>query len=228
MDARVDSSSADRAQRPHQGADQEAHVGDAPVISVIVPVYKEEDNIRPFLARTVPVLEKLGSYEIVFALDPSPDRTEQIIREEIERNPNIGLMVFSRRFGQPAAVMAGILNCRGQWCVVIDVDLQDPPEMIEALWRKAQEGFDVVRARRETRAGETLLRRMITETGYKLINSIADVPIPRNTGEFRIMSRRVIEELRGLRPFRVIRSGRRRQARSPAGKTLLLRATCRL
>jgi dolichol-phosphate mannosyltransferase len=82
--------------------------------------------------------------------------------------------------------------------VVIDVDLQDPPEMIETLWRKAQEGFDVVRARRESRAGETLLRRVVTQTGYKLINSIADVPIPRNTGEFRIMSRRVIEELRGL------------------------------
>jgi polyisoprenyl-phosphate glycosyltransferase len=190
MDARVDSSSADRA--------QPAYPGDVPIISVVVPVYKEEDNIRPFLARTVPVLEKLGSYEIVFTLDPSPDRTEQIIREEIARNPNIGLMVFSRRFGQSAAVMAGILNCRGHWCVVIDVDLQDPPEMIEDLWRKAQEGFDVVRARRESRAGETLLRRVVTQTGYKLINSIADVPIPRNTGEFRIMSRRVIEELRGL------------------------------
>jgi polyisoprenyl-phosphate glycosyltransferase len=198
MDARVDSSSADRAQEPHQRADHEARAGGVPAISVVVPVYKEEDNIRPFLARTVPVLEKLGSYEIVFALDPSPDRTEQILREEIDRNPNIGLMVFSRRFGQAAAVMAGILNCRGQWCVVIDVDLQDPPEMIEELWRKAQEGFDVVRARRESRAGETLLRRMVTETGYRLINSIADVPIPRNTGEFRIMSRRVIEELRGL------------------------------
>jgi polyisoprenyl-phosphate glycosyltransferase len=198
MDARVDSSSADRAQRPQQGADQPPPAGDLPTISVIVPVYKEQDNIHPFLARTVPVLEKLGSYEIVFALDPSPDRTEQIIREEIERNRNIGLMVFSRRFGQAAAVMAGILNCRGQWCVVIDVDLQDPPEMIAELWRKAQEGFDVVRARRESRAGETLLRRMVTEAGYKLINSIADVPIPRNTGEFRIMSRRVIEELRGL------------------------------
>jgi polyisoprenyl-phosphate glycosyltransferase len=190
MDARVDASSADRAQG--------AYRGEAPLISVVVPVYKEENNIRPFLARTVPILEQLGSYEIIFSLDPSPDATEQLIREEIARNPNIGLMVFSRRFGQSAAVMAGILNCRGQWCVVIDVDLQDPPEMIETLWRKAQEGFDVVRARRESRAGETLLRRVVTQTGYKLINSIADVPIPRNTGEFRIMSRRVIEELRGL------------------------------
>jgi dolichol-phosphate mannosyltransferase len=95
--------------------------------------------------------------------------------------------------------MAGILNCRGRWCAVIDVDLQDPPEMIETLWRKSQEGFDVVRARRTSREGETLLKRVISRFGYQLINQIADVPIPPNTGEFRIMSRRVIEELRTLR-----------------------------
>ena len=168
------------------------------MISVIVPVYKEESNIRPFLARTVPIVARLGTYEIIFALDPSSDGTERIIRDEIARNQNIGLMVFSRRFGQPAATMAGILNCRGQWCVVIDVDLQDPPEMIETLWRKAQEGFDVVRARRTSREGETLLKRGIAGLGYKLINRIADVQIPPNTGEFRVMSRRVVEELRGL------------------------------
>jgi dolichol-phosphate mannosyltransferase len=168
------------------------------MISVIVPVYKEESNIRPFLARTVPIVARLGTYEIIFALDPSPDGTERVIRDEVARNQNIGLMVFSRRFGQPAATMAGILNCRGRWCVVIDVDLQDPPEMIETLWRKAQEGFDVVRARRTSREGETLLKRGIAGLGYKLINRIADVQIPPNTGEFRVMSRRVVEELRGL------------------------------
>ena len=170
----------------------------APLISVVVPVYKEERNIRPFLERTVPVVDRLGDYEIIFCLDPSSDRTEQIIHEEIARNPRIGLLVFSRRFGQPAATTAGILNCRGRWCAVIDVDLQDPPEMIETLWRKAQEGFDVVTARRATRQGETWIKRIVSRLGYKLINEIADVPIPRNTGDFRVMSRRVIEELRGL------------------------------
>src|SRR4051794_22318795 len=119
---------------PRQGSEQ------APIISVVVPVFKEEPNIKPFLDRAVPVLEKIGSYEILFCLDPSPDRTETVIRAEIARNPNIGLLVFSRRFGQPAATMAGILNARGEWCAVIDVDLQDPPEMIETLYRKAQEG----------------------------------------------------------------------------------------
>jgi dolichol-phosphate mannosyltransferase len=172
--------------------------GQVPLISVVVPVYKEERNIRPFLERTVAVLKRLGSFEILFCLDPSSDRTEEVIREEIEKNPSIGLLVFSRRFGQPAATMAGILNCRGRWCIVIDVDLQDPPELIEALLRKAEENFDVVTARRASREGETLMKKAVSHIGYKLINRIADVEIPPNTGDFRIMDRRVVEELRGL------------------------------
>src|SRR5262245_7778782 len=111
--------------QPATSLSDRANSGGAPLISVVVPVYKEEGNIRPFLDRAVPVLERLGTYEIVFCLDPSPDRTEAVIRDEAACNPRIGLLVFSRRFGQPAATMAGILNCCGDWCVVIDVDLQD-------------------------------------------------------------------------------------------------------
>jgi glycosyltransferase involved in cell wall biosynthesis len=167
-------------------------------ISVVVPVYKEEQNLRPFLDRIEPVLERLGPYEILFCLDPSPDDTEALILSEIKRNPRIGLLVFSRRFGQPAATMGGILNCRGDWCVVIDVDLQDPPEVIEKLYLKAQEGFDVVTACRSSRAGETVVKKAVSLLAYKLINRIADVRIPPNTGDFRIMNRRIVEELRGL------------------------------
>ena len=186
--------------QPDSNSFERARTGgsEAALISVVVPVYKEEANIRPFLERIVPVLSRIGAYEVLFCLDPSPDRTEAVIREEIARNPGIGLMVFSRRYGQPAATMAGILNCRGEWCAVIDVDLQDPPELIETLFRKAQEGFDVVTARRASREGETLVKRVVARFGYDLINRIAEVPIPRNTGDFRVMNRRVIEELRGL------------------------------
>src|SRR6185295_15549647 len=99
-------------------------------LSIIVPVYKEAENIKPFLTRIEMVLKNLTSdYEIIFCLDPSPDQTETIIQAEIERNPNIKLILFSRRFGQPSATMAGILYCRGEAVVVIDVDLQDPPEL---------------------------------------------------------------------------------------------------
>ena len=168
-------------------------------ISIVVPVYKEEANIRPFLARVEAIFERMGkTYEIIFTLDPSPDRTEEVILEEINRNPNIKLMVFSRRFGQPAATMAGILTCTGETCVVIDVDLQDQPELIEQMYAKLSEGYEVVYAKRRSRKGETLVKRVIAHVGYTAINKLSDVPIPRNTGDFRIMTRRVIEELRRL------------------------------
>src|SRR5882672_5756235 len=168
-------------------------------VSVVVPVYKEAGNIKPFLQRTEAVMEKLGvCYEIIFALDPSPDDTEVVILREIERNPAVKLILFSRRFGQPAATMAGILNCTGEKCVVIDVDLQDQPELIEQLYNKMAEGYEVVYAMRSSREGETLIKKAVSYFGYSVINRLSDVQIPRNTGDFRIMSRRVIEELRRL------------------------------
>src|SRR5712672_396383 len=168
-------------------------------LSIVVPVYKEANNIRPFLQRTEAVMAKMNlNYEIIFALDPSPDDTEAVILEEINRNPAIKLILFSRRFGQPAATMAGILNCTGEKCVVIDVDLQDQPEVIEQLYDKMAEGYEVVYAMRGSREGETLIKRAVSYFGYSVINRLSDVQIPRNTGDFRIMSRRVIEELRRL------------------------------
>ncbi len=166
-------------------------------LSVVVPVYGEEDNIIPFLQRIEFVLRNKGlSYEIIFCLDPSSDNSEQVIRKQIERSPNIKLLLLSRKFGQPAATMAGILHCRGATCVVIDVDLQDPPEVIEALYNKLQEGYDVVYATRCSRSGETKIKKLISYIGYKLINKLSEVEIPANTGDFRIMTRRIIEELR--------------------------------
>ncbi len=169
------------------------------MISLIVPVYKEEASIRPFLARVEKVFSQMGkTYEVIFTLDPSPDRTEEVILEEINRNTNIKLMVFSRRFGQPTATMAGILSCSGETCVVIDVDLQDPPEIIEQMYAKLSEGYEVVYAKRRSRKGETLIKRIVSHVGYSVINQLSDVKIPRNTGDFRIITRRVIEELRSL------------------------------
>ena len=164
-----------------------------------MPVYKEESSILPFLTRVEKVFESLNiSYEIIFALDPSPDNTELVIMSELSRNPNIKLLVFSRRFGQPAATMAGILACTGETCVVIDVDLQDQPELIEQMYSKLKEGYEVVYAQRRSRKGETMIKRVISHVGYSVINKLSDVQIPRNTGDFRIMTRRVIEELRSL------------------------------
>jgi dolichol-phosphate mannosyltransferase len=169
-----------------------------PEISIVVPVYNEEDNIKPFLKRIKEVLKNFKSYEILFCLDPCKDNTEKIIQQEIKNDSKISMIVFSRRFGQPAATMAGILNCKGKCCVVIDVDMQDPPELIVEMYKKYREGYDVVYAKRANRKGETLIKKIVSNIGYRIINKIANVNIPKDTGDFRIISRRVIEELRKL------------------------------
>ena len=169
------------------------------LLSIVVPVYWEEKGIASFLERMEGVMEKIGCrYEILFCLDPSPDRTYEVIKENIIRNQNIRLIQFSRRFGQPAATMAGILNCDGEACVVIDADLQDPPELVAEMVGKWQEGYDVVYAQRTSRKGETLIKKLVARIGYQVINAMGEVEIPVNTGDFRLMSRRVIEQLRNL------------------------------
>ena len=165
-------------------------------ISIIVPVHNESENIKPFLQRTEAILHKIKkTYEIIFALDPSSDNSEKIILDEIKRNKNIKLLVFSRRFGQPAATIAGILNCTSYYCVIIDVDLQDPPEMIQELYNKIILGYEVVYAKRKTRKGENFFKKIISSFGYFLINKLSDVHIPRDTGDYRIISRKVINHL---------------------------------
>jgi dolichol-phosphate mannosyltransferase len=170
------------------------------LVSVVVPVYREEGSIPEFLRRIVPVLEGISSqFEIVFAMDPSPDRTEQVILEARNRDPRIKLLKFSRRFGQPMATLAGLQYSRGEAVVVIDVDLQDPPELIQEMVQKWRAGHDVVYAQRRTREGETLIKRGVAYLGYRIINRVADVNIPPNTGDYRLMSRRVVVEVLRLK-----------------------------
>ena len=165
-------------------------------ISIVVPVRNESQNIIPFLRRTENILNKIGkSYEIIFALDPSTDNTEKVILDEIKRNKNIRLLVFSRQFGQPAATMAGLSNCKGSFCIIIDVDLQDPPEVIEKLYKKIISGNDVVYAKRRSRTGENFFKKLVSSLGYYLINKLSDIHIPRDVGDFRIISRKVINQL---------------------------------
>jgi polyisoprenyl-phosphate glycosyltransferase len=169
-------------------------------ISIVVPVYKEEGNIDEFIQRMVPLLSNLTpSFEIVFALDPSPDRTQDRILAAREKDERIKLITFSRRFGQPMATLAGLDYARGDAVVVMDVDLQDPPELVTEMVRKWREGFDVVYAQRRTREGETWLKKVVSAIGYNVINRVADVEIPPNTGDFRLMSRRVVNEITRLK-----------------------------
>ena len=168
-------------------------------ISIVVPVHNESENIKPFLNTVESVLKKMEkSYEIIFVLDPSIDDTENIILEEIKRNKNIKLLTLSRRFGQPASTMAGIYNCKGSYCVIIDVDLQDPPELIEDMYKKINTGYEVIYAKRKTREGETAIKKVISSIGYYLINKLSDIQIPRDAGDYRIISRKVINQLKEL------------------------------
>ncbi len=170
------------------------------VLTVIVPVYKEEGKIDEFLRRILPILESVtGAFEIIFALDPSPDRTEEKILAARNADRRIKLLRFSRRFGQPFATLAGLQYSSGEAVVVIDVDLQDPPELIIQMVEKWREGYEVVYAQRRTREGETWLKKVVSEIGYKAINRIAEVEIPKNTGDFRLMSRRVVNEINRLK-----------------------------
>ena len=126
-------------------------------ISVVVPVYNERKSIELFLNEIRPTLAVIGDYEIIFAVDPSTDGTQSLFLDELsDSDGNIKYLAFSRRVGQPMAVLAGILNCVGDCCVVIDVDLQDPPDLIAEMYSKFRDGYDVVYAKRRSRKGETL------------------------------------------------------------------------
>lgn len=169
-------------------------------LSIVVPVYREEKNVPEFLRHMVPVLEGLSSgYEIIFCLDPSPDRTEQVILDERERNPHVKLLTFSRRVGQPMATLAGLQYSRGDAVVVMDVDLQDPPELIPDMVARWREGYDVVLSQRRTRKGEPLIRKIGARAAYWLIRRVAEVDIPENTGDFRLLSRRAADEINRLK-----------------------------
>jgi dolichol-phosphate mannosyltransferase len=170
------------------------------LLSIVVPVYNEEQTLPRFLAAIRPALaEVTEDYEIIFVADPCTDRTVELLRTEHERDPRVRMLLFSRRFGQPAATTGGMTFATGQAVVIIDCDLQDPPRLIPEMVRLWRNGNKVVIPQRTSREGETLIKRLITYVGYWVINRIAIVPIPRNTGDFRLLDRRVVQEIVNLR-----------------------------
>ena len=169
-------------------------------LSVVIPAYNEEANVDRVHERLSAVLDRIGTtWELIFSLDPSTAATEERILALRERDPRVKLLRFSRRFGQPMATLAGMEASSGDAVVVIDCDLQDPPELIPELIARWREGYDVVYAQRRTREGETLPKRIVAAFGYRVIGKIAEVDIPPNTGDFRLMSRRVVDNVVALR-----------------------------
>lgn len=166
------------------------------LLSVVVPVFNEEKNIPEFLRRLESLLAPITpDYEIIFAADPCTDRTEDVILAARERDPRLKLLRFSRRFGQPMATLAGMTYSRGDAVIVMDVDMQDPPELVGEMVAQWRAGYDVVLPQRRQRTGEPWLKKLVSAVGYRVINRIAEVQIPPNTGDFRLMSRRVVDEV---------------------------------
>jgi polyisoprenyl-phosphate glycosyltransferase len=166
------------------------------LLSLVVPVFREEKNIPEYVRRIGAIVGAITQdYEIIFAMDPSPDRTEEVILGLRAKDSRIKLLKFSRRFGQPMASLAGMQYSSGDAVIVMDVDMQDPPELLTEMVAKWREGYDVVLPQRTRRTGEPWIKRIVAETGYKVINKIADVRIPPNSGDFRLMARRVVDEV---------------------------------
>ena len=170
-----------------------------PVISVVVPIYNEEKGLDALFSRLEPILNQTGeSWEIVCVNDGSRDNSIELLRKHSARNPNIKTINFSRNFGKEAAMTAGIDYATGNAVIPIDADLQDPPELIPEMIKKWREGFKVVLATRNARAGETFMKKFTANMFYKIIGKIADIRIPPNTGDFRLMDKQVIDVIKKL------------------------------
>lgn len=181
------------------GSDGSAVQLESVELSIVAPIYNDVNNIMPFLQRLERVLEGIGSsYEIIFIDDGSTDSTLATLIENRHRNPAIRILSLSRNFGKDVALTAGLDYAAGGAVVAIDVDLQDPPELIPELLAKWRDGYDVVYATRTSRYGDTIARRLTAAWFYRVHNVLADVSIPVDTGDFRLMDRRVVEALRRL------------------------------
>ena len=170
-------------------------------ISVVVPVFNEEEIIDLFYERAKSVLGGMHelSWEIVFVDDGSSDGSYTKLSALASRDPNVKVLKFSRNFGHQIAITAGVDEARGDCVVVIDSDLQDPPEVIPSMVEQWRQGYDVVYGVRSEREGETAMKLMTASMFYRVLGRLTNVQIPANVGDFRLMSRRVVDQLKLLR-----------------------------
>jgi len=162
-------------------------------------MYNEADNVGEFYARVKIVLEQIGEpWEIVCVNDGSGDATLAQLVALHHADARVKVVNFSRNFGKEIALTAGIDHACGQAVIPIDADLQDPPELIAELVAKWREGYDVVNATRRSRQGESWLKRITARAFYRVLENMVDIPIPRNTGDFRLLARPVVDALKRL------------------------------
>jgi dolichol-phosphate mannosyltransferase len=172
-----------------------------PVLSVIAPIYNEEDCLHELLNRITEVMNDFGeSWELILVNDGSRDRSDEIIHELAQKDPeHVRPVIFARNFGHQLAVTAGMDYARGDAVVIIDADLQDPPELILEMVAKWREGYEVIYAVRSEREGESWFKLATAKAFYRIVYKITDVDIPLDTGDFRLLDRKVVEAMNSMR-----------------------------
>lgn len=170
-------------------------------ISVVIPMYYEELVADECYKRTSKILNEISnnySYEIIFINDGSRDKTLSILEEIAKKDECVKIISFSRNFGHQAAVTAGLKYVTGDAIVIIDADLQDPPELIPEMLKKWEEGYEVVYGKRRTREGESVFKLLTAKAFYSTLNKLSDVEIPKDTGDFRLVDRKVVDVINSL------------------------------
>ena len=172
----------------------------AALLSVVVPVYNEERVVTEMYQRLCRVMEPLQlPFEIIFVNDGSSDRTLAILSDLCERDKHVRLIDFAKNFGHQTAITAGMDYAEGEAIVVIDADLQDPPELIPQMIERWREGYDVVYGKRKERLGETFFKKVSSTLFYRLMRKMTDVDIPVDTGDFRLIDRKVCDALKTIK-----------------------------
>ncbi len=168
-------------------------------LSVVIPIYNEQENIPLLYSRVSGVLKGMNIlYELVFVNDGSKDRSITLIEELAKQDAHVKYIDFSRNFGHQIAVTAGLDYTAGNRVVIIDADLQDPPELIVDMYNKMEDNFQVVYARRRSRKGESFLKKLTAKLFYRTLSSITSIDIPLDTGDFRIIDRKVVDVLKQM------------------------------
>lgn len=170
-------------------------------ISFVIPMYYEEEVAEECYKRVSKVLEKLYEEydgEIIFINDGSKDKTMEILEKIAKKDKNVKVVSFSRNFGHQSAVTCGLKYVTGDAIIIMDADLQDPPELVPDMLKKWKEGYEVIYGKRKTREGESTFKLFTAVAFYSTLNSLSDVEIPRNTGDFRLVDRKVVDVINSL------------------------------
>lgn len=167
-----------------------------PIYSLIIPAYNEEKSLKLFYEAVTPLMDGLQEeYEMLFVNDGSMDKTQEILAELAQKDKRVKVCRFSRNFGQQAALLCGLENATGEAMIVMDADLQDPPEVALKMIKKWKEGYEVVHGKRRKRKGETAFKKLTAKMFYGFTRKITGLNLPMNVGDFKLYDRKVVDAI---------------------------------